>query len=299
MTRTLYDDNAGGGDKKWSTTSSWDTSSVPTSSDDAYLTDVRTSNAMIGENIQTGSWPANIYISKYSGNIGTSGTHWALDDAVGSETLNSLHLENATGKIYMDFEEAAGNNIVTDTHINIPGQAADQCNLGGAAAFTNIHCLRGRVNLGMTGVISDLWVAHSTTPKDVYCNIDTAATTTNVRQGGGFIMGASTNGVTLWMQDGGSTQLTGSGTIVDYYLRGGNLRIDGSGTLLTITNLYIKSGMVNLTQAGNIRTLVNIYIWPGGTLDLRGVETLVNNTKIVAYGNATVLGNKQPTLSFP
>lgn len=298
MTRTLYDDNAGGGDKKWSTATSWDTGSVPLDGDDAYLTDVRTSNAMLGENIQSATWPDNIYITAYSGNIGTSGTHWALDDAAGSETLDELRIENATGKIYMDFEQAAGSNTVIDTHINIPGQASDQLNLGGAAAFTNIHCLRGRANLGMTGVISTLWVAHSTTPRDVYCNLDAAVTTTKVRQGGGFVLGASTNGVTLWMQDGGSTQLTGSGTIVDYYLRGGNLQMDGSGTALIISNLYIKSGICDLTQTGNLRTLTSVYIWPGGTLDLRGVETLVTNTKIVTYGNATVLGNKQPTQTF-
>ncbi|MCH8851609.1 MAG: hypothetical protein IID41_03040 [Planctomycetes bacterium] len=299
MALTFYDDNAGGGDKKWTTSSSWSDDNVPLDTFEAILTDVRTSNAMLGETVTSATWPDKILITAYSGNIGDSGTHLVFDDAAGSETLDELRIERATGKIYLDFIQSAGSNTVIDTHVNVTGTASDQVNLGGAAAYTNIHLLRGRTNLGMTGTVSDLFVAHSTTSRDVFCNIASGATITNIRQGGGVIVSASTNNMTgIWVQSGGGTQLTGSATIDDYFIHAGNLRIDGSGSLLTITNLYIYGGIVDLTQTGNLRALTNVFVWPGGTLDLRHVETMITNTKIVTFGSARVLGNKQPTLSY-
>ncbi len=300
MAQTFWNNNSGGGDNTWTTNTQWSTGADPLSGDDAIFTDARSSANINGENVQNATWPDKIYFTAYSGNVGSSGTHLELDDAAGAETLAELRIENCTGKFYLDFEESAGDNIVTDTLINVPGQASDQINLGGAAAFTNVHLLRGRTNLGMSGTvgITDLWVAHSTTPRDVHADIAAGVTVTNVRQGGGRITSASTKACALWMQNAGTTQLTGSGTITDYYMNGGHLRMDGSGTALTITNLYVKSGVVDLTKAGNLRTLTNIYIWPGGTVDLRHVETLVTNTKIVVYGAGVIRGNKQATQTF-
>lgn len=297
MADTFWDNNAGGGDNTWTTNTQWDTAAVPVAGDNAIITDVRSSANINGETVTEATFPDNIWFTKYSGNVGTSGAHLIFDDAAGAETLDELRIESCSGKFYIDFIEGVGNNIVTDTHINVPGQASDQINLGGAADFTNVHLLRGRTNLGMSGTIADLWVAHSTTPRDVHADISSATTITNVRQGGGRITSASANNVTLWMQQGGMTQLTGSGTIADYYVNDGRLRVDGSGTVLIITDLFVKSGNVDFTQTGNVRTATNVYVWPGAVVDFRGVENLVSTTKIVQYGNGRILG-KQPTLTF-
>lgn len=297
MAATYWDNNAGGGDNTYTTDSQWSTGSDPVTGDNAIFTDVRSSANVNGENVQNPTWPDNIWFTKYSGNVGSSGTHLEIDDAAGSETLGELRIENCTGKFYLDFEQASGANTVTDTHINVPGMASDQINLGGAAAFTNMHLLRGRTNLGMTGTITNLWSAYSTTPRDVHADIAAGATVTNVYQGGGRIVSASSNSVTLWMQRGGSTQLTGSGTIADYFLNGGNLRVDGSGTALIITDLFVNAGIVDFTKTGNVRTVTNVYVQPGATVDFRGVENLVATTKIVVYGSGRVLG-KQPTQTF-
>lgn len=299
MADTFWDNNAGAGDNTWDgAVTQWSTGAFPVTGDDALFTDVRSSANLNGTTVLEATWPDNIFFNRYSGNVGSTGTHLILDDAAGSETLDELRIENCTGKFYIDFNEAAGDNIVTDTFVNVVGQASDQINLGGAAAFTNVHLLRGRTNLGQTGVITDLWVAHSTTPRDVHADISSGTTVTRVRQGGGRITCASAQAITLWMQQGGTTLLTGSNTITDYYVMSGNLRIDGSGTALVITNLYVKSGMVDLTRAGNLRTLTNIYVWPGATIDMRGVEPFITNTKRVQYGTGKFLGNLQPTQTF-
>lgn len=298
MAKTFYDNDGGAGDQKYTTPASWDTAAVPVDGDEAILTDVRTATSMLGETATLATWPDKILVTRYSGDIGSSGTHLAFDHAAGSQTLDELSIEDAGGSIYMDFDEAAGSNTVTDTHINVPGRGSTKINLGGAAAFTNVHLLRGRTNLGMTGTITDLWVAHSTTPRDVHADIASGATVTNIRQGGGLCTCASAQAIALWLQQGGSTVYSGGNTITDYYLFGGNLRMDGSSTPSTITNLYIYAGIADFTKTGHLRTVTNVFVWPTGTFDTRHVESLVSTTKIVTYGAATIMGNKPVTTAY-
>lgn len=295
MAQVFWDNNSGAGDNTWTTDTQWSTGADPVNGDDAIFTDVRSSANINGANVQNATWPDNILFTGYAGNVGDTGTHLALDDAAGSETLDTLKIEDCTGKFYLDFEQAAGSNTVTETRINVPFKAADQINLGGAAAFTAIHLLRGRTNLGMTGTVTNLWVSHSTTARDVYAEIATGATVTNIRQESGRIVNKSTAACTLWMQHGGTSIYQGANTIVDVYVMGGNFRFDGSTTASTITNLYIYGGVVDFTRTGHLRTATNIYVHPRGAVDLRHVESLVTTTKIEAYGSATVLGNKTVT----
>lgn len=292
MAQTFYQ---GTGDKKWSTAALWSTAAVPVSGDDAILTDVRTTDEIIGETVTEATFPDNILITKFSGNIGTTGAHLIFDDAAGSETLDSLKIEDATGKIFIDVIQGAGSNTITETRVNVPGQATDQVNLGGAAAWTAVHLIRGRTNLGMSGTVADLWIAHSTTPRDVFCNIEPGATITNIRNESGRVVNSSTNAVTFWMQRGGSSIYQGGNTITDLYVMGGTFRFDGSTVASTVTNLYVYGGTVTFTQTGHLRTATNVFIMPGGTVDMRHVESLVTTVKIEAYGSAVFKGNKSVT----
>lgn len=295
MAQTFYNNNAGEGDNTYTTATQWSTGSVPLTGDDAIFTDVRTSANCNGENVQVATWPDALRIVNYSGNIGDTGAHLELDDAAGAETLALLEIQDSTGKIFLDFEQAAGSNIVTETRINVPGQASDQVNLGGAAAFTGVHLLRGRTNLGMTGTVSNLWIAHSTTARDVYCEIATGATVTNIRQESGKVINKSTSACTLWVQNGGTSVYEGGNTITDLYLMGGHFRFDGSTTASTITNIYVMGGVLDFTRTGHLRTAVNIFIKPRGTVDMRHVEAFITNTKIEAYGSAVYKGTKAVT----
>ena len=295
MAQTFWDNNAGAGDNTWTTDSQWSTGADPLNGDDAVFTDVRSSANLNGANVQNATWPDNLLFTKYGGNVGSSGTHFALDDAAGSETLDSLKIDNCTGTFYLDFEQAAGSNTVTETRINVPGKAKDQINLGGAAAFTSVHLLRGRTNLGMTGTVSDLWVSHSTAPRDVYAEIAAGATITNIRQESGRIVNKSTSAGTFWMQNGGNSTFEGGNTITDVYVMGGSFLFNGSTTVSTITNLYVYGGTVSFTQTGHLRTSTNIYIHPRGSVDMRGVESLITTTTIETYGSGNFHGNKNVT----
>lgn len=287
MAQTFYDNDGGGGTQLYSTTGSWSTGSVPTGGNPAILTDDRTATSMLGETVTT-AFADEMIITNYSGDIGTSGTHLIFDSAGGND-LMTLQIARASGTIYIDVNT---NDTLLDLRINSTGIT----NIAGSGAFTAAYLVRGNINLGMSGVLANLYIAHSTTPQDVICDINSSPDLTNVRQGGGTVTNAVTNAIAEWTQDGGMHWYTGSGTITDYFLHGGHFRFDGATSSTTITNLFVYGGVCDMSKSGALRTITNTVIWPGAIVDIRHVEDLVTfSNNPVVLGNGQLLGQQNVT----
>lgn len=284
MAQTFYDNDGGGGDQKYSTTGSWSTGSVPTGDNPAILTDDRTATSMLGETI-TSAFADDMIVSNYSGDIGTTGSHLIFDSAGGGDSM-TLKIERASGTIYIDVNT---NDTLSDLRINATGIT----NIGGSGAFTKAYLIRGRTNLGMSGVLGDLFISHSTTARDVICDIGTAPDLTNVYQGGGRVTCATSQATAMWHQHGGTNQYTGTGTVAEYHLYGGHLRIDGATAGTIFTKLYIHGGVVDMTKTGTLRTIADCWIWPGGVLDIRHVEDFVTFTNSpTVFGSGSIKGGQ-------
>lgn len=284
MANNFYNNNGGGGDKKYSTTNSWADGTVPTGAEAAYLTDDRTASDMLGETVTT-AFADDLIISNYSGNIGETGSHLIFDSSGGSDSM-TLKIERASGVIFLDVNTS---DTVSDMRINATGVT----NIAGSGAFTKTFLVRGRINLGMSGVLGDLHIGQSTTPRDVICDISTAPDLTNVYQNEGRVTNQTSQGTAFWLQRGGTHQYTGTGTIVDYHLTAGHFRFDGATAGTIITNLFVHSGVCDLTKTGTARTITNCIVYPGAIVDIRHVEDVVTFTNTpVVIGSGEIKGQQ-------
>lgn len=282
-TITKTDDKVATGPNHWNNAGSWDSETVPASTDDVLIANSESEILYgLGQNAITlarldiyASFLGKIGLPRFGQNVKSfkgSGRYLAIKSPI----VNIGMGEGAgSTRLLLDLLDADSDVVINKTGIAPDGEYAVKLLGSGSGNTVTVH--RGSVGIadepGQTAVVDVLKVGQIVSPTDSKVLCGSGVTLTTLEASGG-----STTlqcGATTINQRGGAVFLEGESDYTSLNVQEGTCQIKTGGD---ITNLVVhKGGIADFSKDQRPKTITNCNLFAGGVIkDPFGVVTFTN-----------------------